>query len=644
MVFAVTKEIEEPPVVRRIPVLFAFRPAFAILLFLLEGTAFAQNIIILPDTNVCKTETVQRNWMHNIFEQAWNSIQRNPDDICNGDPELQVLNARAEDMFLPFAGKYIRKVTIINLSFERNFTDTSSTVKNLSTRIARTMHVNTREWVIRNNLFQKEGQKLDAYIMADNERYLRTLDYLQDARILPRSVPHHNDSVDVLVVVRDVFSAKIVLDNDGYSNIKARVSESNFLGMGQRIQATAMASRTRDPSFGYGFEYNKNNVCGTFAHVNLAYNNIDLGPSLGYEPEEASTISIYRPLPSPYDHYAGAFTYSTNTAMNVYRVPDSLWYAYSYNIFDLWGGYNLSLDHIMKHDSGVRDRKFLSLRYYRQEFTNNPKYFETRFDPVYNNKEAILAQLTFFRQEFIKTQYIYGFGITEDVPYGYNISVTAGAWRQNDLQRPYAGITVDYYTAHKDGHFCQYYLRAGAMKDGNRLDDAALMVGASRFSRLIFCGTDFKIRPYFRVTYARIFDPVTYEPLRLNNPFGLHEFGSDSAQGYERISFQTETVFFTRYKPYGFRLAPFVYVDGAFLRNNGEHMISTGFYPGLGGGLRTRNENLIFGTIEIKASYFPRHVDNQPTFKLLVSSDLRYRYRTTYIHAPDIVRMNSDEW
>jgi hypothetical protein len=414
--------------------------------------------------------------------------------------------------------------------------------------------------------------------------------------------------------------------------------------MAQKEQPTLHLTRRRDPAFGYGIENSKKNVGRSFTHVTAGYNNIDVGTSVGYEPEASTYIALERPLPSPYDHFAGAIRLSTNHAMNVFGVADSLWYPYAYNIFDLWAGYNLSLNHIMKHDSGVRDRKFLSLRYFRQQFTDGPAYFETRFDPVYNNKEAVLAQLTFFRQEFIKTQYIYGFGITEDVPYGYNISLTGGGWRQNDLLRPYAGVTVDYYTAHASGQFCQYYLRAGAMKDGNKLNDAALLLGASRFARVIFSGTDVKIRPYFRATYARIFNPLTYEPLRLNNPYGPREFGSDSAQGFERISFQTEATFFTRYKVYGFRLAPFVYADGAFLRGNDEPFAKTAFYPSVGGGLRTRNENLIFGTIEAKLSIFPRPVEGQPMIKFLIASDLRYRYRTTYIHEPDIVRLNSDDW
>ena len=614
------------------------------MLCLLARQALAQYKVILPDTS-CVVEPARQRFLHNILQQAWASILRNPEDTCAVDPEDEVLNGKAEDFFKPYAGKVIRYVVIRNLGFERNFTDTSRRIRTLPTRIARTMHVNTKDWVIRNNLFQKEGSIVDPFILADNERYLRTMDYLQDARIVVQADPDTKDSVDLIIFTKDVFSIKLVLDNDGTKSVKARLSESNFLGMGQRIQGTFLGAQDRDPMFGYGFEYNKNNIGGSFIHLNLAYNNIDIGPSFGYEPEVSSGITLARPLPSPYDYYAGALNISTNRAVNTFRIPDSVWYPYTYNIYDIWGGYNLSLSHIMRHDSSIRDRKFLSLRYFRQQFVNSPALFEQRFDPIYNSKEAVLAQMTFFKQDFIKTQYIYGFGITEDIPYGYNVSVTAGWWKQRNLSRPYAGITLDYYTSNKNGAFCQYYLRTGGfVNGGNKLDDATLMFGASRFSRLFFSGTDFKIRQYTRFTYARIFNPLTYEPLRINNTFGLRDFGTDSAQGFERISLQAETIFFTRYKFHGFRFAPFFYVDGALLRDHKEDLDKASFYPGIGGGFRTRNEGIIFGTIEVKAGFFPRPVVGQPVFKFLIASDLRYRYRTTYIHAPDIVRLNSDEW
>jgi hypothetical protein len=615
-----------------------------VLLCLIPTGTLAQKVKLSDDASVCTPEEARKRWLNNIFQQAWNSIQRNPDDTCFSDPEDGLLNARSEDMFTYYSGKVIRHVLIGNLGFERQFTDTSSRIKSFATRAAQTLHVNTKDWVIRENLFLKEGDKVDPYILADNERYMRTMDYLQDVRFLLRADPATKDSVDLLIITKDVFSIKVVLDNEGLSTYKARISESNFLGMGQRIQGTVLYSNNRDPSFGYGFEYNKNNVKGTFAHLNLAYNNIDIGRSIGYEPEISSSIRIDRPLPSPYDHFAGAFELSNNRAYNAYRIPDSIWYGYTYNICDVWAGYNLSLNHIMRHDSSIRDRKFLSVRYFKQDFVNSPSYFDTRFDPVYNDKEAVLGQLTFFRQDFIKTQFIYGFGITEDVPYGYNVSVTGGYWKQNQLLRPYAGITGDLYTTNKSGAFCQYYIRAGAMKDGSELNDATVMVGLNRFSRLHFWGPNYRVREYVRASYARIFNPLTYEPLRLNNPFGLRDFSTDSAQGFERISAQTETIFYMRHKWHGFRFAPFIYLDGAFLRNHDETFAKSAFYPGVGGGFRTRNESIIFGTIELKFGFFPRRIDGLAPFKLLIASDLRYRYRTTYIHAPDIIRMNSDEW
>ncbi len=608
------------------------------------GMLGAQERQPVPDSTACKVPGKRSTWVHNIFQQAWNSIYSSPADSCGYDPELELLNARAEDMFKPFEGKIIRRVQYMNLGFERSFSDTTSRISNLSTRLGDALHQNTKDWVIRQNLFLKPGQKVQPYILADNERFLRNLDFIQDARILLRSVPGSPDSVDMLVFTKDLFSLKVVLDNEGTNTLKTRISESNFLGMGQKIQSTLMLSRVSDPAFGYGFEYSKNNVGGSFAQLTTGYNNIDLGPAIGYEPEASSYVFIDRPLPSPYSHYAGGFQWSANRAINIYSLPDSQWYDYAYQILDVWGGYNLSLNHIMRSDSGVRDRKFLSLRYFRQHFSNAPAYFETRFDPIYNNKEALLAQMTFFRQEFIKTQYLYGFGVTEDVPYGYNVSLTAGGWRQNDLLRPYAGLTVDYYTAKASGQFTQYYLNAGTMKSGSQFNDAALMLGFSRFGRVIFSGSDVKIRPYLRLTYARIFNPITYAPLRLNNTFGLREFGSDSAQGFERISFQSEATFFTRFKPLGFRLAPFLYADGALLRDEHEAFDKASFYTSFGGGLRTHNANLIFGTIEAKLCFFPRPVEGQPIFKFLISSDLRYRYRTNYIQKPDIIQLNADDF
>lgn len=623
----------------RQPVFIALTLAFILLSGWAEVYAQSTTRLVGDTSKTCDTAAARKHWAHNIFRQAWNSIQKDPND-CDASEDDGVLNARGEEMYKPYEGKYIRYIYIEKFNFERNFQDTSRSIKSLGTRLANSLHSTTRDWVIRNNLYIREGDRLDAYEIADNERYLRTLDYLQDARINILPV-RHTDTVDLLVITKDVFSIKADVNNAGIQMINPRLAENNFMGTGHRIFGGVLWDPSRSPIWGYDAGFTLRNLGGSFFNVTADHNTINNGTSIGLEEEVATLLRIERPLISPYSKYAGALEISTNHSINSTNKPDSLFAKYTYQNFDIWGGYNLCLDHVLQEDHTIRDRKFLSLRYFVNHFTDNPVAFESKFDPIYNDKTAVLGSLTFFRQDFIKTQYIYGFGITEDVPYGYNVTVTGGWWKQLNLQRPYAGLNVDYFFAHGDGSFAQYYLRTGSFLNDGKLQDASLLAGISYFSPIVFSG-DFKIRQYIRATYSQLFNPLTYEPLRINNVYGLRDFGSDSVWGNQRISLQTETSFFTRYKYYGFKIAPFIYADASFIRGADAPFNKGDIYPGIGGGIRARNENLIFGTIELKGIWFPRPVVGNTTFRITLNSGLRYRYNTQYVHAPDIARLNWD--
>lgn len=582
-------------------------------------------------------DTLRKKWMHNIFQQAWNSVQRTPGDTVMDD---NVLNTRSEDQFACRSGAVIRHIYTSQYGFDRNFIDTTKRITSFAARAARTLHRNTRDWVIRDNLFFKEGQTVDPFILADNERFLRNVGYLQDARILVEDVPGADDSVDVLVVTKDLFSIKADIDNSGISNGKLRLREDNFLGMGQQVFGAVLYDPRRNPAFGYEAQYSKYNLGGTFMSGTVAYTNTNSSRRLGLEDEESYFIRFDRPLPSPYFRIAGALEASYNRSVDVFNRGDFSRYAYTN--FDVWAGYNLFLNNILQGDSNNRERKFFSLRYFNQNFRELPLVYQNEYNYVYNSKTAVLGQLTFFKQDFIKTQYVYGFGVTEDVPYGYNISATAGWWKQRDLSRPYAGANFNYYTAKKDGAFAQYYLRAGAFYHQGSLQDASVLAGIKYFSKLFFTGCKLKVRESIRATYTQLFNRITYEPLRIDNPFGLREVGTDSLYGVQRASVQTETTIFTNLKLYGFRFAPFVYGDVSALRGEHSPITQTDIYTGIGGGVRTRNESLIFGTIELKAIWFPKTIPGNTPFRITLNSDIRYRYNTQYVQAPDIARLNTD--
>jgi hypothetical protein len=59
-----------------------------------------------------------------------------------------------------------------------------------------------------------------------------------------------------------------------------------------------------------------------------------------------------------------------------------------------------------------------------------------------------------------------------------------------------------------------------------------------------------------------------------------------------------------------------------------------GFFPSLGGGIRTRNENLIFGTIEARFTWFPRTLFGVNNFTLRVSSNLRLKFTGSFVEPP----------
>jgi len=578
-----------------------------------------------------------RKLINNLFQQAKSSIIKTPDTVS---VDIFV-NGKSEAPYLDFEGRIIRHITIEALGFERTFTDTATRHETFTGKIANSIHTNTREFVVRNSLFIKENTPVNAFKIADNERYLRSLDYIHDARILVKKIPGNPDSVDILVVTKDFFT----ISGDGAINsidhINARVIDDNVAGMGQSVVVTGLYDKNRSPNSSYGASYSKNNIGNSFVNATVGYSLMNIS-NYTHEEEATEFFSVDRPLVSPYSRFAGGFTVSNNKGTNNYHLADSQYFVNSYSYLDGWIGYNLGINKLTATNNTIRDRRFLSVRYFHYDFTQVPYQVGKNFDPVFNNKTGVLTSLTFFRQDYFKTQYIYGFGTTEDLPYGYNISVTTGFIKQLSLDRPYVGINAQRYIATQHGDFLQLYARAGGYYDQNHVQDLSFMIGGTAYSRLFFIHQT-KIRQYILFNYASVYRPVTSAPLRIDNAYGIREFLSDSAYGSRRITLQLETPFYLKYKLLGFQFAPFPYVDLSLLQPVNQSFNKVSLYTGVGGGVRTRNENLVFGTIELRAFYYPVTPDGVRGFKIILNSELRYRYNSNFIKEPDYVQLNIEQ-
>lgn len=72
-----------------------------------------------------------------------------------------------------FQGKVIRNIDIKVLNFGIAITDTTKSFSNSAIHLANVLHHKTRAYVIHNSLFFHKGDRLQPFLIADNERHLR---------------------------------------------------------------------------------------------------------------------------------------------------------------------------------------------------------------------------------------------------------------------------------------------------------------------------------------------------------------------------------------------------------------------------------------------------------------------------------------
>jgi len=585
---------------------------------------------------------------NNIFQFFRNAITKGRPDSVVFINTLAPLNTKSESPFKPFEGKIIRHIYIRGYGFEQTFTDTSKRLQYFGTNLLNHLHRKTRDWVIRDALFIKEDMAVNAFKLADNERLIRSMPFIQDARILVNFQPDNPDSVDLVVVVKDLFSISGAIGSLGYPpfSIRGNISEQNFLGMGQRITGGANFEQNRFPNFGPQILYSKSDIGHSFVNATASYTQINSNIYNGTPDETAWFVQLDRPLYAPYAHLAGGFRIGDFQNFNVYHQKasvsgaDSLFFKYHYHTHDGWIGWNLGTNSFLNNTS-VRDRKFVAVRYFRNDFDSVPKQIGNNFNFRFNDREAALTSFTFFRQDFYKTNYVYGFGTTEDLPIGYNIALTSGWYRQLYLNRLYTGVDANEFLVTKRGGFAQLFLRSGVFMYRGKAQDASVLVGASYYSPL-FVYPNVKIRQYINFSYTRQINRVGIDPLTINNVFGLRYFTGDSTFGEQRVTLHSETTFFLNYKFLGFKFAPFAFGDLSFLTPESGSLQKSGLYHGIGAGIRTRNENLVFNTIEFRMVYFPRKTMQNNSFKIMINTGIQFRYNSTYVRQPDIILLNTD--
>jgi len=541
--------------------------------------------------------------------------------------------------FIRFNGKIIRSIDIAPLGFDKNLNEDSVDQNNFVLKVANTFHRNTTKQVIRNNLFFREGEKLSPLLLADNQRFLREQTFLRDAMIIVRNTDVIKDSVDVIVITRDVFSIGGSINASSSERVRAELKDENLAGSGNKFSVSTIYDKLRDPKFGFGAELIKRNIRGSFLNWTTGFKTFNSAFNSGRYEERKFYTSIEKPLVTRFAGWTVEIGLSYNKTFNAY-INDTLYqsdFSYQFINADIWGGYNFGNRGGKEKDSENRFRHFAGLRTFYNHFYSIPQKFDTVYNPGYADINGFLLSYTLFKQNFYTDRFIYGFGRNEDVPEGTTASLVGGLTNKQGVRRAYYGFEGAASRFNSKRSFSTLTFKAGGFVNKGKIQDVNIIAGIDHFTKLKVVSKYWLNRNFASLFFTGQIKPFLNQPLLLKSEYGLPYFRFDTTESDVRATVKLESVFFNLLRILGFRFAPFAFADFSFLKPLDASIKGTNGYSALGGGVRTRNENLVFGTIELRGYYFPRVVDGMKNWKVDVSTKVIFKYNSTFIRRPDFV-------
>jgi hypothetical protein len=505
--------------------------------------------------------------------------------------------------FVNYSGMKIRKIVLRRLNVFGSYIN-SPDYYNPSKleRLLNKTHANTNENIIRKNLLFHEGDTISPLAFSDNERHLRQLPYIDDARIV--IVPVSDSEADVIVVTKDIYSLGGKFGFSGFDKGSLSLFERNIFGMGHEFGIEIPYDSKFNDSPGFGVNYKINNILKSFSNLNIYY--ID---GLG---RKTYGFDLSRPLVSSSTKYAGGISVRemfTSDDLDSLAVPASV----KYNLQDYW----LLRSFLISRESVAR--LILGARYTNNNVFDHPFILPESFHYLQKYK-MFLGSVSFSVQKYYKASLIYGYGRTEDIPYGGLLNLTFAKETNEFKNRFYLSSSLSVGESVTNLGYFYASARFGTFFNKGHTEQGIFSLKGNFLSNLSYLGRS-RLRNFVNIDYTRGFDRYTDEYLTFNKENGFSGFSNDSTGNSQRFSISIESVIFSPVKFYGFRFAAFGYADIGFLFGTNDFVGSGDILSSIGFGIRIRNDNLVLNTLQIRFGVFPNLPEYSRINQLVISGE-----------------------
>ncbi|NOY37705.1 MAG: hypothetical protein GXO83_09025 [Chlorobi bacterium] len=535
-------------------------------------------------------------------------------------PAQEAKVGKSSNSYTPYAGYRIRNIKIFPLDpFGPVARDTLLKDPGGIQHSLNLIHITTRQRIIRQNLLFSEGNEINPALLADNERILRQLPYIRDARIIV--IPEPDGTADILVITRDVFSIAASYDYSNPEAGKGSVYDNNFLGLGHQLKLTTLYDFNDETSpWGISGSYRIDHIANTFISGNMG-----ISSAFG---QQRAELNFERKFISPFIRNAGGV--NTQVAYVHERLPgDSVIRPLRYFYHDLWYGHSFLLN------QQKRNRLILAGRYYLNNVMERPDIVPNKYHRL-QRYQLVLGSISFSVDHYFKSGLIYNFGITEDIPKGVLFSIIGGYEWNEFSNRPYFGTNLSYGSYSVRNGYFNTGISWGGYIDNHTLSQGIFQVHSSYFTPLVNAGR-FYFRQFADLDFTTGIRRFSDETINLNNDLGIRGFRSDSLLGTRRLALQLETVVFSPLYVYGFRFTFFSFADLGAIDTGDVLFTNNKLYSGIGLGVRIRNENLVFKTFQIRLAYYPVLPPEAAYQTVVFSGQKLFEPRNFNSEKPDIV-------
>lgn len=537
-------------------------------------------------------------------------------------------SVRREIYFQPYSGKTIRTISIKRLDVFGETIDPGeeSHESYFLERLGNRLHVKTREKIILNNLFISEGDTLDPEILADNERFLRDLVQIEDARIYVLEDAYREEFVDIVVMSRDYWSKGVNLE---FKEVDAGVIEfydRNIAGTGRDVQINLHYDASKGEGMGFEGMFNATNIYGTFIDGDVRYMNV-------FE-DRLFRLNLGRNFYTPNVKYAGGASFTYVNRLDNFIYPDTVIYGANlrYNSHDYWLARSFPLPGRGK--DYTRSGIAVSGRVLSNRFFNRPPVSDNLFYR-YHNKNLYLAGFAWTRQNFYRSRFVYRLGQYEDIPTGSILEMVTGFEDNQFFPRLYLGGRIATGFVGEKAGFIFSNITLSSFFNAGVYEQSLFSIENKWFSPLLQFGK-YNLRQFFEMRYSIGVNRFEEEYLSLSGQYGIRGLRSAHMQERQKLVFNMESVFFSPENILGFRFAWSLFTDFGWIGPETNSVFKGDFYAGIGLGLKVRSELMVFPSLVLRLAFYPIIPENARFDWIYLESDRARQPDVFRLQKPDI--------